>query len=58
MHEPRVEKGEPGRKTADQAVVTTMAQHVEVPPRRYPWRRPESSYIESPDSSACSWSSM
>ena len=37
-----------------QAVVTAMAQHVEVPPRRYPRGRPESKYIESPDSSACS----
>ena len=45
-------------KAADQAVVTTMAQHVEVPLRRYPWGRPESKYIESPDSSACSWPSM
>ena len=42
----------------DQAVVTTMALHVEVPLRRYPWGRPESKYIESPDSSACSWPSM
>ena len=42
----------------DQPVVTTMAQHVEVPLRRYPWGRPESKYIESPDSSACSWPSM
>ena len=42
----------------DQAVVTTMAQQVEVPPRRYPWGRPESKYIESPGSSACSWPSM
>ena len=42
----------------DQAVVTTMAQHVEVPPRRYPWGRPESKYIESPESSVCSWPSM
>src|SRR6185436_18076117 len=42
----------------DQAVVTTMAQHVELPPRRYPWGRPESKYIESPASSAYSWPSM
>ena len=42
----------------NQTVVTTMAQHVEVPLRRYPWGRPESKYIESPDSSACSWPSM
>src|SRR5687768_651365 len=42
----------------DQAVVTTIAQHADVPPRRYPWGRPESKYIESPASSACSWPSM
>jgi hypothetical protein len=42
----------------DQAVVTTMPPHVDIPPRRYPWGRPESKYIESPDSSACSWPSI
>ena len=31
-----VEKDEVGRKVDSQAVVTTMAQHVEVPLRRYP----------------------
>src|SRR5688572_10894827 len=49
---------EGGVEEGDQAVVTTMAQHVDAPPRRYPWGRPESKYIESPESSACSWPSM
>ena len=48
------DSAEPEMGLVDQAVVTTMAKHIELPPRRYPWGRPESKYIESPNSSACS----